>query len=72
MTTLEVLALYERIDARRRELGLYWWQLAVEADVGTDALWRMSTGLASPRTREQVAAWLHRHPAPAPAPPSDL
>lgn len=61
-----VRALYERVNARRRALGLYWWQIAAVADVGTDALYRMSMDVASLRTRSALEEWLRRHPAPAP------
>ena len=64
MTAREVIALRAAVDARRRELRLLWWQVAVQADVGADALWRMANGVASSRTREQLGAWLHRHTAP--------
>lgn len=64
MTAREVLELRAAVDVRRRELGLKWWQIAVQADVGPDALCRMAHGVASPRTRAQLAAWLHRHTAP--------
>lgn len=66
IATHDPRALYDRVNTRRRELGLYWWQIAVEADVGTDALYRMSMDVASLRTREQLAAWLHRMTPPIP------
>lgn len=52
------------LDARRRELGLKWWQVAVQADVGTDALDRLRNGVAGERTRQRLTAWLERRQTP--------
>ncbi|NJP93940.1 hypothetical protein HCN51_31650 [Nonomuraea sp. FMUSA5-5] len=67
----EVLALRERLDERRRALGLAWWQIGVQACVSTSALDRMTFGVASLATRRALDDWLKRHPAPAPAPTPD-
>lgn len=64
MTAREVLELRAAVDERRRQLGLRWWQISVQADVGEKALWRMSYGVASLRTRTQLQEWLHRHTDP--------
>jgi hypothetical protein len=70
MTGHDAMRLRAELDRRRRQLGLPWWQVAVQADVGEDALHRLRNGVASAPTREALAAWLHRHPAP-PAPTPD-
>ena len=48
--------LHADVDARRRELGLKWWQ----ADVGADALERLRKRVLGDGTREQLVAWLRR------------
>ncbi len=66
-----VRELYERVDARRRELLMPWWQVAVQADIGADALRRLQMDVASLPTRRALEEWLRRHPAPAPDHPRD-
>ncbi|MGP3917647.1 hypothetical protein [Nonomuraea sp. 10N515B] len=56
--------LHAAVDARRRELGLKWWQIAVQADVSASALERLRNGVVGDRTREQLAAWLRRRQTP--------
>lgn len=64
MSAREVIALRAAVDVLRRELGLYRWQVAVQADIGEGALRRAAYGVASARTRAQLQEWLHRHTAP--------
>ncbi|MGI5286603.1 hypothetical protein ACQEVF_25145 [Nonomuraea polychroma] len=52
--------LHAELDARRRELGLKWWQ----ADVSASALERLRNGVVGDRTRERLAAWLRRRQTP--------
>ncbi|MCK2214258.1 hypothetical protein MF672_010715 [Actinomadura sp. ATCC 31491] len=59
--------LYERVAERRRALGLAWWEISVQADIGTDALHKLRVDVASLPTRRALEEWLRRHPAPAPA-----
>lgn len=66
MTAREVIALHAAIEARRRELGLCRWQVAVEMDLTLWLLQQMSRGVLSDRTRERAQAWLQRHSAPPP------
>ncbi|GAA4933886.1 putative transcriptional regulator [Nonomuraea thailandensis] len=66
-----VPALRERVDERRRELGLAWWQVASQAGLSASALDRMSFGVANLTTRRVLEEWLRRHPAPVPAPTPD-
>jgi hypothetical protein len=62
VTATEVIELRTVLDARRRELGLRWWQISVQADVGSTALQQMAYGVASERTHQAVQDWLDRHP----------
>lgn len=55
--------LHAALDARRRERGLMWWQVAVEMDVGPSTLERARYGQASAATLRKGAEWLRR-PAP--------
>lgn len=67
----DLRALYKRVEALKRARGMPWWQVAIEAGVGDDALHRLRYGAASGHTCDQLAAWLHRDTRPASAPPSD-
>ncbi|WP_327587069.1 hypothetical protein OHA25_08660 [Nonomuraea sp. NBC_00507] len=66
MTAREILALHAALEARRRELHLCRWQVAVQLQIDPRTLWRMSYGLASPYTRRAAEAWLRRHTSPSP------
>jgi len=50
--------LYTAMDARRREAGLVWWQVAVELDTCAETLRVVRDGLLSQRLRERIEAWL--------------
>lgn len=52
--------LYAALDTRRRELGLVWWQVAIQADVDSRTLARIRYGTASQATRERCEEWLRR------------
>lgn len=70
MTAREAMALHAAVEARRRQFAMPRWLVAAEADISPWCLQQAARGVASPRTREQLAAWLHRHPAP-PLPHAD-
>lgn len=55
--------LHAELDARRRALGLKWWQVAVALDIGEDRLRRVRTGQLSAALRDRATAWLEK-PAP--------
>ncbi len=58
--------LYAAVDARRRELGLAWWQVSVKCDAGYTALARLKDGGRG--AYDAAMAWLvtngERHTGP--------
>ncbi|PZG20635.1 hypothetical protein [Nonomuraea aridisoli] len=48
------------LQTRRRQLGLFWWQVALELDVGEDAVHRLRAGKAGPDVRRRAEEWLRR------------
>lgn len=54
--------LWAELDARRRELGLVWWQVSVQTDVSEPSLRALKYGQRTAYERAQ--AWLERRPAP--------
>ncbi|MGW6502936.1 hypothetical protein [Nonomuraea angiospora] len=52
--------LHAELDARRRELGLRWWQVAVELDVSLCLLSGLRRGVQSQAVRERAPEWLAR------------
>ncbi|MGW4426620.1 hypothetical protein [Streptosporangium sp. NPDC004631] len=52
--------LHAELDARRRGLGLKWWQVAVALDIGEDRLRRVRTGQLSDALRDRATAWLEK------------
>ncbi|MDF5758580.1 hypothetical protein [Spongiactinospora sp. TRM90649] len=65
MTPQELHAL---LDERRRELGLRWWQIAVQADVTQQRLRLLRHGTCSPRMRARAEEWLRHHRKQDPPP----
>jgi hypothetical protein len=63
MTSMTPDQLSRAVQARRKELRLFWWQVALQLDVGEDAVRRLRYGKAGPEIRERAEAWLRR-PAP--------
>lgn len=56
--------LYPALDDRRRELGLFWWQVAVELDCTYNQLSRMRWGRVQPELCARAEAWLRRPTPP--------
>lgn len=56
--------LYAALDARRRELGLAWWQVAVALDVNQVSIRQMHHGLHCQAVTERAPQWLERRPVP--------
>lgn len=54
----QAVQLRERIDARRAELGMPLWQVAVKLDTDLCALRRMRDGSVSAALRGRATAWL--------------
>ncbi|HXG03247.1 MAG TPA: hypothetical protein VNO23_07560 [Candidatus Binatia bacterium] len=61
MTPLE---LYAAVDARRRQLGLLWWEVEVQADISNTQRERLRAGRPSAVTRRRVEEWLRRQAPP--------
>ncbi|WP_431897853.1 hypothetical protein [Nonomuraea sp. bgisy101] len=61
MTPQELAA---AIETRRRELGLTLWRLAVQMDVGEDAIRRLRHGGAGDDIRDRAEEWLRRQAPP--------
>jgi hypothetical protein len=61
MTPVE---LWAAVLARKSEQRLPWWRVAVQMDVGADAIGRLRHGTAGPNTRQRAEHWLRR-PAPS-------
>ncbi|WP_433445681.1 hypothetical protein [Nonomuraea sp. CA-141351] len=58
--------LWAALNARRRECGLLLWQVALQLDVGEDAVHRLRSGSAGPEMRRRVMAWLEAREARPP------
>lgn len=54
----QAVQLRERIDARRAELGMPLWQVAVVLDTSPGRLEAMRNGSVSPALRVRAVAWL--------------
>ncbi|GIH91977.1 hypothetical protein ACFFMN_33785 [Planobispora siamensis] len=63
-TTLTPAALHAALDNRRRQLGLKWWQVAIEVDTTETRFREMRNGTVSPALRQRAEAWLERRPVP--------
>lgn len=64
MTRRQVIELHQALDSARAELGILRWELALQLDIDPRTLRYMAWGVASGRTIQFAAAWLHRHTSP--------
>jgi hypothetical protein len=57
--------LHAELDRVRRDQGLALWQVALQMDVTTMAIYALKRGTASPAVQARAAAWLERHTGPS-------